>query len=248
MNILDIILFVTLLIITIILFSLNVTILNGKPFGNIITTAGIGSILAGTFFGVVRNILINKPIDGTIIYLIIFLFFFWYILTKGIGLGIQSQEKSDAPEKNPQIVQTKTDEIKISKEKGTKPTLSNLYKGFISIIIFFVMLILILSTYNQSSTGGSLYVYNILITCMVSLAVFFSYFSGSRLDNNTKIEIISYTISYAIIFGVLAPIFVFNSFSMKSSFTSVLIFFIWLSISNSIANFVQDKPTVIHRN
>lgn len=217
-----------------------------------IMTAGIGSILAGTFFGVVKNIIINKPADGNIIYLLVFCFFVWYVFTKIASISLANQEFQQVNENTPTSnINVKETEVEIKKLKSSfesyKPKLSGLYKAFISIIIIFVAVILVLSVYNSSQTGGSLYIYNIFMACMITVAVLFAFFSGSRLDITTKIEILSFTLSFAIIFGVFAPVFVFNSFSMKNSVTTTLIFFVWMSLTSSITNFLEDKQPAINR-
>ena len=49
---------------------------------DIIITGGIGSILAGTLFGIVKPVILQQNIDGGFIYLIIILFFVWYLIVK----------------------------------------------------------------------------------------------------------------------------------------------------------------------
>ena len=53
---------------------------------DIIITGGIGSILAGTLFGIVRPVILQQNIDGAFIYLIIILFFVWYLIVKMFSL------------------------------------------------------------------------------------------------------------------------------------------------------------------
>jgi len=53
---------------------------------DIIITGGIGSILAGTLFGIVKPVILQQNIDGGFIYLIIIMFFVWYILVKMFSL------------------------------------------------------------------------------------------------------------------------------------------------------------------
>ena len=55
---------------------------------DIIITGGIGSILAGTLFGIVKPVILQQNIDGGFIYLIIILFFVWYLLVKMFSLFI----------------------------------------------------------------------------------------------------------------------------------------------------------------
>jgi len=256
MNIKEIILFVILLVLFGVFFGLNVAYkdkpLGNVPIGNIITTAGIGSILAGTFFGVVRPVLLNQQYNPMLIYLIILLFFIWYIITKFASSGISGNEASEVTENKPAIfkqseMDTEKDKLIAKAKSDTSQGLSGLYKAFISVIIIFVLLMILVSIFQQSSNSGALYIYNILITVTIFLAVMFSYISGSRLTSTSKIEILSFTFAYLIIFGIFAPIFVFNSFSFKSMILSTFIFFSWISITQSIVNFIEYKSQPIER-
>jgi hypothetical protein len=120
-------------------------------------------------------------------------------------------------------------------------------KSLISFIIVFIIVILGISFYKGGDDNSQFFMYNVLITVIISLAVIFAFFSGNRLTYNYKIEILSYTFSYGVVFGILAPLFLFQSFSIRNSITLTLIFFIWLSITFSISNFLKMKKEYIKR-
>ena len=52
------------------------------PIGEAITTGGIGAVLAGSYFGIVRDTLLNKPSDPMLTMTIITMVYFWYLFTK----------------------------------------------------------------------------------------------------------------------------------------------------------------------
>ena len=54
--------------------------MNKESIGKIFATAGIGSVLAGTFFGIVKDTILKQPSNPMLIFIIIVLFFFWYLL------------------------------------------------------------------------------------------------------------------------------------------------------------------------
>ena len=210
--------------------------MNNENIGKIFATAGIGSILAGTFFGIVKNTILNQPSDPMLIFTIIVLFFFWYFITKLINNKlIENAQTKNIEQQNPQP--NVTNHNKISPISGI----------FITVIIIVLLVFLGLGLLKGGEGNKAIMFYNILVVIMIFFAVLFSFFSGNRLQYTTKVEVIAYTFSYAIVFGILAPIFIFNNFSFKNSVTSTIIFFVWLSLTNSISNFVTTKPTYITR-
>lgn len=256
MNSSELWLFITILIVFIISFSVAAG-LKGKV-ASIILTGGIGSILAGTFFGVVREILLNRPINGFYIFLIIILFYFWYIIVKLISNNIATLSTTNQQGLDTSILEsTPTDVTTVQQyandnkpeKRNMTPSISVLTKVFIGIISVLVLVLLGLSIYQQAKTGSGspLTTYVIIISVMIVLAVIFSFFSGLKINNETKMEILSYTISYAIVFGILAPIFIFDSFKLTSAITSTFIFFVWMTLTISISNFIDKKPTYVNR-
>jgi len=239
------------LILAIIIFIIFYTlalVYKHKPLSDYIITGGIGAILAGTFFGIMKDSIINQK-NNTMLNLYIILFFFvWYILTKLIASGIKdkSVEHPKAIEEpateNSEVVVTKKDSVK--EKQNWQEGLS---KSLISFIIIFIIVILGISFYKGGDENSHFFMYNVLITVIISLAVLFAFFSGNRLNYQYKIEILSYTFSYGIVFGIIAPLFLFQSFSFRNSITNTLIFFIWLSITFSITNFLNMKKQYIKR-
>lgn len=237
----DFIQFIGLLILFIIFYIIAI-IYKNKPISNNITIAGIGAILAGSFFGIVKDSILNTKNNQSMTTFIILFFFIWFILTKFISSYIKGKEVDTAiPTED-----ASTDLVEKSK-KVDKPKLDGLYKSLISFIIIFIIVILGIAFYQGGGQGDNIFMYNIIVTVVVSLAVIFSFFSGNRLDYISKIEILSYTFSFGIVFGILAPLFVFNTFSFKNSITLSLIFFVWFSITLSIGNYVQIKEEYIKR-
>ena len=219
-----------------------------KPISDYIITGGIGAILAGTFFGIVKDSIMNQK-NNTFLNLYIILFFFvWYILTKYIASAIKDKEV-DRPSAI-QVPATENTEVTvIEKERSIESSnwREGLSKSLISFIIIFIIVILGISFYKGGDDNSHLFMYNVLITVIISLAVLFAFFSGNRLSYQYKIEILSYTFSYGIVFGIIAPLFLFQSFSIRNSITITLIFFIWLSITFSISNFLNMKKEYIKR-
>ena len=219
-----------------------------KPISDYIITGGIGAILAGTFFGIMKDSIIGQRNNTFINLYIIIFFFLWYISTKFLANVIKnsSVEKANAIKvqvnENTEVVVT---EKEISKAK--KNWKEGISKSLISFIIIFIIVILGISFYRGGDDNNHLFMYNVLITVIISLAVLFAFFSGNRLNNQYKIEILSYTFSYGIVFGIIAPLFLFQSFSFRNSITNTLIFFIWLSITFSISNFLNVKKEYIKR-
>ena len=89
--------------------------------------------------------------------------------------------------------------------------------------------------------------YVIIISVMIVLSLLFSFFSGVRINVDKKVQIMSYTISYAIVFGILATIFIFNNFKLSTTFTTALIFFVWMTLTASISNFLTYNQPIIKR-
>jgi hypothetical protein len=246
---------VLLIVIFVIFFSLNMGFY-GKPLGNMITQAGVGSILAGLFFGIVREVIMGKTANTTFTLIIMIVYFLWYMCMKGFAMLIVKQTDPDVAVTKQSLRSTvdtmsETKDDLINKSKKTeRPKISSLYGVFISVLMILIVIILILTMYSQrgsGDTGSQLMTYSIMLTVMIGLSVIFSFLSGVRLDYDTKIEILSYTIAYAVIFAVLTSIFVFNNFSIKSAVTSSIIFFVWLSLSQSISNFLTYNQGYVNR-
>jgi hypothetical protein len=219
-----------------------------KPISDYIITGGIGAILAGTFFGIMKDSIMNQKNNNMLNLFIILFFFVWYILTKFIANAIKDKQV-DRPvsiivpaNENTEVI---VSEKESSKEKNNWR--EGLSKSLISFIIIFIIVILGISFYRGGDDNNHFFIYNVLITVIISLAVLFAFFSGNRLSYQYKIEILSYTFSYGIVFGIIAPLFLFQSFSIRNSMTITLIFFIWLSITFSITNFLNMKKEYIKR-
>ena len=235
-------------IVIFITFYVLALVFKNKPISDYIITGGIGAILAGTFFGIMKDSIMNQKNNNLLNLFIILFFFVWYILTKIIASAIKDKQvdrpvaiKVPANENSMVIVNEKD----IAKEKDNWR--EGLSKSLISFIIIFIIVILGISFYRGGDENNHFFIYNVLITVIISLAVLFAFFSGNRLSYQYKIEILSYTFSYGIIFGVIAPLFLYQSFSIRNSMTITLIFFIWLSITFSISNFLNMKKQYIKR-
>ena len=235
-------------IVIFITFYILALVFKHKPISDYIITGGIGAILAGTFFGIMKDSIMNQKNNNILNLFIILLFFVWYILTKFIASAIKDKEV-DRPAA---IVVPATENTEvIVKEKDSSQEKKNwregLSKSLISFSIIFIIVILGISFYRGGDDNNHFFMYNVLITVVISLAVLFAFFSGNRLSYQYKIEILSYTFSYGIVFGIIAPLFLFQSFSIRNSMTITLIFFIWLSITFSITNFLNMKKEYIKR-
>lgn len=211
------------------------------------TEAGLGSLLAGTFFGVVREILLKRPADNKLTMIVMIGFFMWYILTKSLStLFISAGSKKMAPalDDNTELKNENKSAAIIQKKK-----LPDLYNVLVSAIIILLVMILLVSFYAQRKEGSDKHIvnYNILITCMVVLAGFFTFLSGKKLDIDLKIKILSYTISFALIFCIFTPIFITKNFSFTNVIISSLIFFVWLTLTFSFSNFTVDKAEYVNR-
>jgi len=222
-----------------------------QPLEPITTEAGIGSILAGTFFGVVRQVILKYPTNFNSTLIIMICFFIWYTLTKSLALFINNSSKAYVEGSNVE----ETDDVKVKdlNEFQTNLAKSNklppLYGVLVSSIILLFGIILVVAFYSQRNDGNDKHIvnYNIIITCMVILAGFFTFITGKKIDVETKIRIVAYTISFAIIFGIFAPIFLFKSFSFGNLIISSLTFFVWLTLSYSFSNFLTEKEKYINR-
>ena len=241
------IIFILAIIIFITFYSLAL-VYKDKPISDYIITGGIGAILAGTFFGIVKDSIMNQKNNSFLNLYIILFFFVWYILTKFISSSIKNKEV-DRPNAINLPATDSTDIAIVEKEnaKDKNNWKDGLSKSLISFIIIFIIVILGLSFYKGGDDNSQFFMYNVLITIIISLAVIFAFFSGNRLTYNYKIEILSYTFSYGLVFGIIAPLFLFQSFSIRNSITLTLIFFIWLSITFSISNFLKMKKEYIKR-
>jgi len=219
-----------------------------KPISDYIITGGIGAILAGTFFGIMKDSIMNQKNNNLLNLFIILFFFVWYILTKIIANAIKDKEV-DRPNAIT-VPSTDVTEVVVSEKDSSKEKdnwREGLSKSLISFIIIFIIVILGISFYRGGDENNHFFIYNVLITVIISLAVIFAFFSGNRLNYQYKIEILSYTFSYGIVFGIIAPLFLFQSFTIRNSMTVTLIFFIWLSITFSISNFLNMKKQYIKR-
>ena len=241
------IIFILAIVIFITFYTLALVYKN-KPISDYIITGGIGAILAGTFFGIMKDSIMNQNNNNMLNLFIILFFFIWYILTKIIASAIKDKEV-DHPTAI-QVPSTDSTEV-VVKEKNSSKEKDNwregLSKSLISFIIIFIIVILGISFYRGGDDNNHFFIYNVLITVIISLAVLFAFFSGNRLSYQYKIEILSYTFSYGIVFGIIAPLFLFQSFSIRNSITLTIIFFIWLSITFSISNFLNMKKEYIKR-
>ena len=219
-----------------------------KPISDYIITGGIGAILAGTFFGIMKDSIMNQKNNNMLNLFIILLFFVWYILTKIISSAIKDKEV-DRPAAITVPASDITEVVVTEKDSSIEKNnwREGLSKSLISFIIIFIIVILGISFYKGGDDNNHFFMYNVLITVVISLAVLFAFFSGNRLSYQYKIEILSYTFSYGIVFGIIAPLFLFQSFSIRNSMTITLIFFIWLSITFSITNFLNMKKEYIKR-
>ena len=244
---LETIIFILAIIIFITFYSLAIVYKN-KPISDYIITGGIGAILAGTFFGIVKDSIMNQKNNSFLNLYIILFFFIWYILTKFIASFIKNKEV-DRPSAIYMPATDSTDIVIVEKEnlKNSDNWKDGISKSLISFIIVFIIVILGISFYKGGDDNSQFFMYNVLITVIISLAVIFAFFSGNRLTYEYKIEILSYTFSYGLVFGILAPLFLFQSFSIRNSITITLIFFIWLSITFSISNFLRMKKEYIKR-
>ena len=235
-------------IVIFITFYVLALVYKNKPISDYIITGGIGAILAGTFFGIMKDSIMNQKNNNILNLFIILLFFVWYILTKFIASAIKDKQV-DRPVAI--VVPANENTEVIVKEKDSSQEKKNwregLSKSLISFIIIFIIVILGISFYKGGDDNNHFFMYNVLITVVISLAVLFAFFSGNRLSYQYKIEILSYTFSYGIVFGIIAPLFLFQSFSIRNSMTITLIFFIWLSITFSITNFLNMKKEYIKR-
>jgi len=235
-------------IVIFITFYVLALVFKNKPISDYIITGGIGAILAGTFFGIMKDSIINQKNNNLLNLFIILFFFVWYILTKIIASAIKDKQVD-----RPIAIKVPSNEnsMVIVNEKDSAKEKDNwregLSKSLISFIIIFIIVILGISFYRGGDDNNHFFMYNVLITVLISLSVLFAFFSGNRLSYQYKIEILSYTFSYGIVFGVIAPLFLFQSFSIRNSMTITLIFFIWLSITFSISNFLNMKKEYIKR-
>jgi hypothetical protein len=225
---------------------------------DIIITGGIGSILAGTLFGIVRPVILQQNIDGAFIYLIILLFFIWYLLVKMFSLllyRINANANTVAPnpsKSNLSIIPTATQmtDDNIDSDNGDSSSqYTVLSYVFVAMIGILIIAILGVSLYQQSKTGSSspLMSYVIIMSVMIVLSLLFSFFSGVRIDVDKKVQIMSYTISYAIVIGIFASIFIFSNFKLSSTVTIAFIFFVWMTLTTSISNFLMYNKPIIKR-
>ena len=225
---------------------------------DIIITGGIGSILAGTLFGIVKPVILQQNIDGAFIYLIIIMFFVWYILVKMFSLmmyRLNANANTVAPNPSKSKISTTptatsmTDDNIDSDNGDSSSQYTILSYFFVAMIGILIIAILGVSLYQQSKTGSSspLMSYVIIMSVMIVLSLLFSFFSGVRIDVDKKVQIMSYTISYAIVIGILASIFIFNNFKLTSTVTIAFIFFVWMTLTASISNFLTYNQPVIKR-
>ena len=225
---------------------------------DIIITGGIGSILAGTLFGIVKPVILQQNIDGGFIYLIIILFFVWYLLVKMFSLllyRLNANVNTVIANPSKSIISTiptptqMTDDNIDSDNGDSSSQYTVLSYVFVAMIGIIIIAILGVSLYQQSKTGSSspLMSYVIIMSVMIVLSLMFSFFSGVRIDVDKKVQIMSYTISYAIVFGIFASIFIFSNFKFSSTVTMGFIFFVWMTLTASISNFLTYNNPIIKR-
>lgn len=225
---------------------------------DIIITGGIGSILAGTLFGIVKPVILQQNIDGAFIYLIIILFFVWYLIVKMFSLllyRINANANTVLSNPSKSIISTfptatqMTDDNIDSDNGDSSSQYTILSYVFVAMIGILIIAILGVSLYQQSKAGSSspLMSYVIIMSVMIVLSLMFSFFSGVRIDIDKKVQIMSYTISYAIVFGIFASIFIFSNFKLSSTVTIGFIFFVWMTLTASISNFLMYNKPVIKR-
>lgn len=230
---------------TLIIFFISI-ILNlsfrSKIITDAIITGGIGAVLAGSYFGIVKDTILNKPNEPLLTFVIIMIFYFWYVITKiSSGYLVKNQQQNYSV-KNTSF-NIKDDENKV--ETKSNASISKTSGVFIGVLIVFMVIFLFIAT--RGSDNGGIVKYNILTAIMVILGVLFAFFSGNRLDYESKAEIVGFTFSYLIVFGVLLQLFIYNTFSFKNGITNTVIFFIWISLTYSISNFIKPKPIYINR-
>jgi len=215
------------------------------PVAEAVTTGGIGALLAGTYFGIIKDTILNKPSDPLLTFVIILIFYAWYVFTKLCSNLITKMQKTSSKSATQiPVTNISKDENKIN-EKLNNNKISATTGIFIAVIVIFMMVILYFST--SGGDEGQLAKYNILMGVMIVLGVLFAFFSGKRLNYESKIEITGFTFSYLIVFGILAPLFLYENFSFKNSITNTVLFFIWMSLTYSISNFIKYQPSYIER-
>jgi len=184
----------------------------------------VGSILFGTFFGTLKNSLNNKENDFNMTLILIGSYLLWFFCTK-LTSGLISKEN---------VVNSKQDELdnfkeqKVTIENKPKDTLKYFYP--VILIVIFITLIFCL---NYSYLPISIFLF---------ISIIFTYLTNNRLDSNERIQIISFTISFGIIFGILAPLFLFDNFNFKNSITNSFIFFAWISLTQATSKFLTPTP------
>jgi len=220
-----------------------------KTVERITTEAGIGSLLAGTFFGVVREVTLNRQANPKITMTVMIFFFLWYVFTKILAdVGVQGGFENISSKADVGKDLTNVNDI----EKSITSPLAKLpemYKLFISAVIMFLVIILIVSFYAQRKEGSDKHIvnYNIIITCFVVIAALFTFISGKKIDSETKIRILSYTVAYAVAFGIFSAVFVFKNFSFGSLVMSSLIFFVWLTLTASFSKYCVEDTEYVKR-
>jgi len=149
---------IILAIIIFITFYIIALVFKNKPISDFIITGGIGSIFAGTFFGIMKDSITGEKNNPAInIYIIIF-FFIWYVLTKFLGNIIKNKSveyateiKIPANENENEIEDTDV----VVKEKEVSKSIKNwkegLSKSLISFIIIFIIVILGISFYKEET-------------------------------------------------------------------------------------------------
>jgi len=220
-----------------------------KTIERITTEAGIGSLLAGTFFGVVREVTLNRPANPKITMIAMIFFFLWYVFTKILAdVGVQGGFQNISSKAD--VGKDVTDEKDVEKSmKAPEKKLPEIYQVFVAAVIIFLVIILMVSFYAQRKEGSDKHIvnYNIIITCFVVLAALFTFISGKKIDAETKIRILSYTVAYAVAFGIFSAVFVFKNFSFNSLVMSSLIFFVWLTLTASFSKFCVEDTEYIKR-
>jgi len=242
-----------LLVLLIILFIIFISInraMAGSPMERITFEAGIGCLLVGTFFGVVRLTLLKKQPNFRIALMSMIGFFIWYVCTKGlsslfINSGTMTLTGSTAGNEDKVEIENEQQ----SAEKIQSQKLPDVYGAFIAAIVILLTITLLIAFYAQKNQNNDKHLVNFLImmTVLTVLSGMFTTLSGKKISNEMKIKILAYTIAFALVFGVFCPIFVFKNFSFSNLIISTLIFFVWLTLTYSFANFMTEKPQYIER-
>lgn len=183
----------------------------------------VGAILFGTFFGSLKNSLNGQEQNFNMTLLLVGSYILWFFLTKIISTLVTKEKTIDSIQDEQDNFKETSNSIDNKKENLTK------YFYPILLVIIFITLSLCLK-------------YSFLpISFFLFISIIFTYLTNNRLNELERIQIISYTISYGIIFGIFAPLFLFENFKFKNSITNTLIFFSWLSLTQATSKFLTPQ-------